>query len=86
MTRTKLYVAIYVLLFGMATAQVFVESMGMAYWTAFAAILGLSFAKAALVAGYYQHLRYEPRSVTVVVLVGLLAALALTVAASYSIL
>ena len=86
MTSTKLYTAIYVALFVMATAQVLVESAGIAYWTAFAAILGLSFAKAVVVAGYYQHLRSEPRSVTLVAFGGLLAALALTVAASYSIL
>jgi cytochrome c oxidase subunit 4 len=46
----------------------------------------LSFLKAVVVAGWYQHLRYEPRSVTVLMLLGLLGALALTVAASYSIL
>ncbi|WP_435157617.1 cytochrome C oxidase subunit IV family protein [Haladaptatus sp. DFWS20] len=86
MTNAKLYTAIYVLLFVMATAQVLVEFAGLTYWTAFAGIIVLSFAKALLVAGYYQHLRYEPRSITVVVLVGLLAALALTLAASYSIL
>ncbi|WP_458187674.1 cytochrome C oxidase subunit IV family protein [Haladaptatus sp. NG-WS-4] len=86
MTKTKLYTAIYVLLFVLATAQVLVEFAGFAYWTGFAAIVALSFVKALFVAGYYQHLRYEPRSISFVVLVGLLAALALTLAASYSIL
>lgn len=85
MTKTKLYTAIYVLLFVMATAQVWIESADMAYWTGFGAIMALSFVKAAVVAGYYQHLRYEPRSLTYVVLLGLVAALALTTAASYSI-
>jgi len=46
----------------------------------------LSVAKAVLVAAYFQHLRFEPRSLTYVVLMGLAAALALTLAASYSIL
>lgn len=85
MTSTKLYAGIYVVLFVFATAQVAVEFMGMAYWTAFGIILVLSFIKALMVAAYYQHLRWEPRSVTYVVLTGLFAALALTLAASYSI-
>ncbi|PSQ26600.1 hypothetical protein BRD01_00590 [Halobacteriales archaeon QS_8_65_32] len=85
MSKTKLYVAIYVLLFVLATAQVLVEFAGLEYWTAMAAILALSFVKALFVAGYYQHLRYEPRSLTYLMATGLLAALALTIAASYSI-
>lgn len=85
MTSTKLYAGIYVVLFVFATAQVAVEFMPIAYWTAFGVILVLSFVKAVLVAGYYQHLRWEPRSITYVVLTGLFAALALTLAASYSI-
>ncbi|PSP97592.1 hypothetical protein BRC94_09865 [Halobacteriales archaeon QS_5_70_17] len=82
---TKLYTAIYVVLFVAATAQVLVEFAGLAYWTALAIIMVLSLGKAVLVAAYYQHLRYEPRSVTYVMVSGLLAALALTLAAAYSI-
>ena len=85
MSRTKLYTAIYAVLFVFATAQVLVEFAGLAYWPAFGAIMALSVVKAVLVAAYYQHLRYEPRSVTYVIASGLLAALALTLAASYSI-
>ena len=88
MTSTKLYAAIYVVLFAFATLQVAVEELGFlgeAYWVAFGAIIVLSFLKALVVAGYYQHLRYEPRSLSYLILTGLLAALALTVAASYSI-
>ena len=85
MTSTKFYAGIYVVLFAFATAQVAVEFLEMAYWTALGIILVLSFIKALLVAGYYQHLRWEPRSITYVVLTGLFAALALTLAASYSI-
>jgi cytochrome c oxidase subunit 4 len=87
MARTKLYTVMFGALFAMATAQVVVEEYALfSYWTGFAVIVGLSFVKAAMVAGYYQHLRWEPRSVTVVMLIGLAAALALTVAAAYSIL
>jgi cytochrome c oxidase subunit 4 len=85
MTRLKLYTAIYGVLFVSATLQVFVEGMSLDYATALGIILALSFVKAAIVAGYYQHLRWEPRSITYLVGMGLLAALALTVAATYSI-
>lgn len=89
MVSTKLYAAIYVVLFVGATAQVVIERSAIfheAYWIAFGAILVLSFVKAVFVAGWYQHLRYEPRSLTYLILTGLSAALALTLAASYSIL
>ncbi|WP_049907636.1 cytochrome C oxidase subunit IV family protein [Haloferax elongans] len=86
MVSTKFYTAIYVVLFVSATVQVLVEFAGLAYWTAFGIIMVLSAAKAVLVAAYFQHLRWEPRSLTYLVGIGLVAALALTVAASYSLL
>lgn len=89
MANTRLYAVIYVALFVLATAQVAVEVLGFVenvYWIAFGAILALSLVKAVAVAGYYQHLFYEPRSITYLVGIGLLAALTLTIAASYSIL
>lgn len=89
MATTKWYTIVYVALFVFATAQVVVEFTGMLdsmYWTAFALIAVLSFAKAVIVASEYQHLRHEPRSVTYLALSALVAALALTIAASYSIL
>ncbi|MEF8856082.1 MAG: cytochrome C oxidase subunit IV family protein [Haloplanus sp.] len=85
MTRLKLYTAIYGVLFVSATLQVFVEQMGLDYVTALVIILALSFVKAVIVAGYYQHLRWEPRSITYLIGIGLLAALALTVASTYSV-
>ena len=88
MPNTKLYAAIYVVLFVFATVQVAVESTGLvdsAYWLAFGVIIVLSLVKAVLVAGYYQHLRFEPRSITALIATGLAAALALTFAAAYSI-
>jgi len=90
MARTKLYAVIYVVLFVLATVQagleLFTDMLDDAYWIAFGIIIVLSFAKAIVVAGYYQHLRWEPRSLTYLYLIGLGAALALTMAASYSIL
>lgn len=87
MARTKLYTIIYVVLFVLATAQVAVEQVDLfGYWTALAVIAMLSLVKALFVAGYYQHLVWEPRSVSYLVLIGFVAFIALTVAASYSIL
>jgi len=88
MARTKLYTLIYVVLFVFATVQVAVEFAGVleeAYLVGFALIMVLSFVKALFVAGYYQHLRFEPRSLSYLITIGLAAAVALTVAAAYSI-
>ena len=88
MASTRLYTIIYVVLFVFATLQVAVEEMGLladAYWVAFGLIIALSLVKALFVAGYYQHLRMEPRSVTALVVSALVVALALTAAAAYSI-
>jgi cytochrome c oxidase subunit 4 len=85
MPDTKFYASIFVVLFVLATAQVLIEFAGLAYWTAFAVIIVVSTVKAVAVAAYFQHLRYEPRSLTYLVGLGLLGALALTSAAAYSI-
>jgi cytochrome c oxidase subunit 4 len=87
MARLKLYTAIYVVLFALATVQILVEdAVGEeAYWLGLTAIMVVSSVKAVVVAAYYQHLRWEPRAVTAVMAVGLVAALALTFAAAYSI-
>lgn len=85
MTSTKLYSVIYVVLFVFATVQVAIEFTGIGYGAMVVGILLLSVIKAVLVAGYYQHLLYEPRSVVYVMVSGLLTAIALTFAASYSI-
>jgi cytochrome c oxidase subunit 4 len=85
MSRLKLYTAIYVVLFVSATVQVLVEQAGWAYMQALGVIMVLSFVKALVVAAYYQHLRWEPRSLTYLMGIGLLAVVALTVASTYSI-
>ena len=88
MVNAKLYSVIFGVLFVLATAQAWLESAGLLeayYWPVFAVMMVLSFAKAIMVAGWFQHLKYEPRSVTYLVGGGLLAVLALTAAATYSI-
>ena len=88
MSHTKLYTGIYVVLFALATLQAVVEYAGFLeqyYWPAFWAIIVLSAVKAVFVAVYYQHLRWEPRAVSYLAVGGLVVALALAAAATYSI-
>jgi cytochrome c oxidase subunit 4 len=88
MVSLKTYTIIYATLFISATIQVLIESAGLlekTYWIAFWIIIILSLLKAILVAGWFQHLRYEPPSLSYLILIGVGAALALTLAASYSI-
>lgn len=89
MSAIRTYTIMFVVLMVFSTTQALLEFTGIlerAYWIALGVILLLSFIKAAIVAGWYQHLRSEPRSVTYLVASGLLVVLALTTAAAYSIL
>lgn len=89
MARTRLYAAIFVALLAFSTTQALLEFAGLLeayYWPTLAAIMVLSTVKALLVAGYFQHLRFEPRSVTYLMLGSLVIVLALTAGAAYSIL
>jgi cytochrome c oxidase subunit 4 len=89
MSQIRTYTIIFALLMVFSTAQAMLEFTGLlerAYWLAFGAIMVLSSIKAAMVAGWFQHLRYEPRSLTFLTASALLTVLALTTAAAYSIL
>jgi len=89
MASTRLYTIIFVVLMAFSTAQALFEFTGIldrAYWFALGVIMVLSTIKAALVAGYFQHLVHEPRSITYLVAAGLVGVLALTAGAAYSIL
>lgn len=88
MVSIKTYSIIFALLVIMTSTQAALEFTGFVesvYWTAFGVIILLSSIKTVFVAGWFQHLRYEPRSLTYLILTGLSAALALTFAAAYSI-
>lgn len=89
MSQIRTYTIIFALLMVFSTAQAVIEFAGAleaAYWVAFGGIMLLSTVKAVMVAGWFQHLRYEPRSVTYMTATALLVVLALTTAAAYSIL
>lgn len=88
MVTIKTYSIIFATLVVMTSTQAALEFIGIVdtvYWTAFGVILVISFVKSLFVAGYFQHLRFEPRSLSYLILTGLSAALALTLAAAYSI-
>lgn len=88
MSNIRTYTIMFVALMVLSTTQALMEMQGWLeqnYWLIFGAIMVLSTIKAVVVAGWYQHLRYEPRSVTYMMLASLLAVVALTAAASYSI-
>lgn len=83
MASVKFYAGIYVLLIALATSKViFFDFFG--YWEAVTATMMAALTKTLLIAGYYQHLRFEPRSLSYLVSMGFFAVLLLTVAAAYS--
>ena len=89
MSNIRIYTIMFVVLMVFSTTQALVEMTGLleqAYWVAFGAIMVLSSIKAVIVAGWYQHLRWEPRSVTYLAASALMVVVALTTAAAYSIL
>lgn len=84
MATVRLYAAIYVALLTLAMSKVvFFEFFS--YWEAVSATMGAASLKTLLIVSYYQHLRYEPRSLSYLMGMGLFAVFLLTVAASYSI-
>jgi len=89
MASVRFYTAVFVALMISSSAQALFEFAGFleeVYWIAVGVILVLSSMKALLVAGYFQHLRHEPRGVSFLMLGALVAVLALTAGAAYSIL
>lgn len=84
MATVKLYTAIYIALLALATSKVIFFQF-FDYWDAVMATIGTAFLKTFLIVGYFQHLRFEPRSLTYVVGMGAFAVFLLTVAATYSV-
>lgn len=84
MATVKLYAAIYVALLTLATSKVIFFQL-FDYWDAVMATMGTACIKTLLIVSYFQHLRFEPRSLTYVVSMGAFAVFLLTVAAAYSI-
>lgn len=89
MASTRTYAAIFGLLMVFSTTQAVLEFAGVLeeyYWIGLVLIMVLSTVKALLVAGWFQHLKHEPRSVTYLMMGSLVIVMALTAGAAYSIL
>ncbi len=84
MASARNYVLIYLLLLTLAVSKViFFELFG--YWEALSATFLAATAKILLIAGYFQHLRHEPRSLTYLMATGLFMVLLLAGAATFSV-
>lgn len=84
MASARNYVIVYVLLLALGISKViFFEFLG--YWEAMSATFLTATAKTLLIAGYFQHLRHEPRSLTYLMLTGLFMVLLLAGAATFSV-
>lgn len=82
----KLYTAIYVALLALAASKyVFFNVPFFGYWEAFAATMLSAVLKTVLIVGYFQHLRWENRSLTWLMAVSVSLVLLLMAAASFSI-
>lgn len=86
MTSLRAYAAIYVLLMALAISKfAFFEVEFLTYQQAIAATMAAAAIKIGLIAGYFQHLREEPRPITYVMATGLLMVLLLAGAATFSV-
>lgn len=85
----RTYAIIYVVLLVLGTGKFvfFTEPFGIefGYTAAMGGTIILAAIKTGLIAGYYQHLVHEPRSITYTMLIALFMVFLLTFAAGYSI-
>ncbi|MDS0475542.1 cytochrome C oxidase subunit IV family protein [Natrinema sp. 1APR25-10V2] len=87
MASLRTYGLIYVALILLATGKfVFFHFDGIfTYGMAIAGTMVLAITKTSLIAGYFQHLKDEPRSITYLMLTAVFMVFLLTLAAGYSI-
>lgn len=84
MANVRLYSIVYVALLALAFSKwAFFEFL--TYGVALGLTMITATAKTLLIVGYYQHLRYEPRILSILMFMAFLAVLILGAAASYSI-
>jgi len=78
MNTTYMYLLVFAILVGGTDIEVNLASSSVqaaiSYGVYVSILLGLAALKAALIAMFYQHLKYEPRSLSTWVLVGLVIA------------
>ena len=84
MANVRWYTVVYVALLTLAVSKwAFFEFLD--YWVALGLTMITATMKTVLIVAYYQHLRYEPRVLSVLMFIALLAVLILAAAASFSI-
>lgn len=84
MANVRLYAIVYVALLTLACSKwAFFEFLD--YGVALGLTLITASTKTLLIVGYYQHLRYEPRILSVLMFTAFLAVVTLGAAASFSI-
>lgn len=91
----KLYGLVYVALVGLAASKYmffhlnevifFMEVAPFGYWQAMGATMTTAVLKTVLIVAYFQHLRWEPRSLTNLMLLSVALVILLMAAASFSI-
>jgi len=84
MSSIRFYTGVYVALLALVSMKVLFFDF-LAYDVALALTMLSAVAEALLIAGYFQHLRSEPRSLTYLYVSALFAAMLLTFAAAFSI-
>ncbi|WP_436344145.1 cytochrome C oxidase subunit IV family protein [Natronorubrum sp. FCH18a] len=85
MADVRTYALIYVVLLVLGTAKFVFFSIDIPEQIAIGATVFLAVVKSLLIAGYFQHLREEPRSITYLMLTAVFMVFLLTIAAGYSI-
>ncbi|ELY43619.1 MULTISPECIES: cytochrome C oxidase subunit IV family protein [Natronorubrum] len=85
MADVRTYTLIYVVLLVLGTAKFVFFEIGISEQLAIGGTVVLAVIKSLLIAGYYQHLREEPRAISYMMIVAVFMVFLLTVAAGYSI-
>ena len=85
MTSVKTYTIIYVVLLALGTGKFLFFTFDFGYAEAMGGTMVLAVIKSLLIAGYYQHLVDEPRSISYVMLLSVFMVFLLVIAAGYSI-
>ncbi|WP_254768861.1 cytochrome C oxidase subunit IV family protein [Salinilacihabitans rarus] len=85
MSKVRTYAIIYVALLALGTGKFIFFEFDFDYQLAMAGTLALATTKSLLIAGYYQHLIEEPRSIAYLMASAVFAVFLLTIAAGYSI-
>lgn len=80
-----IYLAVYALLISATLGEVAIINLAAASAITVLAVLALAGLKAVLIALFYQHLKYEPKFLSAMVLIGLMAALSFITISLFSV-